>query len=88
MTACACHGPALQQCRCLVPQTIDELCQECAALIEHHEKIQLLSMVHGNLRKTLYDVESIAELPQEAAAAADLLVDNSQLLQACIFQLL
>ena len=41
-------------------QTIDELCEECAALIEHHEKIQLLSMVHGNLRKTLVDVENIA----------------------------
>ncbi len=57
----------------LVRQTIDELCEECAALIEHHDKIQLLAMVHGNLRKTLEDVENIAELPQEAAAAEELL---------------
>lgn len=62
-------------------QTIDELCEECSALIEHHEKIQLLSIVHGNLRKTLVDVENIAELPQEAAAAEDLLQDNSRLLE-------
>ncbi len=62
-------------------QTIDELCEECAALIEHHDKIQLLSMVQGNLRKTLVDVENIAELPQEAAAAEELLADNTQLLQ-------
>ena len=70
-----------QRPACFAPQTIDELCEECAALIEHHEKIQLLSLVHGNLRKTLVDVENIAELPQEASAAEDLLQDNSRLLE-------
>lgn len=70
-----------QRPACCASQTIDELCEECAALIEHHEKIQLLSLVHGNLRKTLVDVENIAELPQEASAAEDLLQDNSRLLE-------
>lgn len=70
-----------QRPACFTTQTIDELCEECAALIEHHEKIQLLSLVHGNLRKTLVDVENIAELPQEASAAEDLLQDNSRLLE-------
>lgn len=32
---------------------IDELCTECSALIENHEKIQVLSSVHYNLGKTL-----------------------------------
>ena len=70
-----------QRSACFTTQTIDELCEECTALIEHHEKIQLLSLVHGNLRKTLVDVENIAELPQEASAAEDLLQDNSRLLE-------
>ena len=34
-------------------QVIDQLCSECASLIENHEKIQLLSAVHYNLGKTL-----------------------------------
>ena len=34
-------------------QVIDQLCNECASLIENHEKIQLLSAVHYNLGKTL-----------------------------------
>ena len=32
---------------------IDKLCTECSALIENHEKIQVLSAVHYNLGKTL-----------------------------------
>ena len=32
---------------------IDKLCTECSALIENHEKIQILSAVHYNLGKTL-----------------------------------
>ncbi len=34
-------------------QMIDKLCTECSALIENHEKIQILSAVHYNLGKTL-----------------------------------
>ena len=38
---------------CCSLQVIDQLCSECASLIENHEKIQLLSAVHYNLGKTL-----------------------------------
>lgn len=62
-------------------QEINALCDECSSLIESHEKIQLLSMVHYNLGKTLEDVENIAALPAEAAAAEQMLRDDYQLLQ-------
>jgi hypothetical protein len=61
---------------------IDMLCTECSSLIEHHEKIQVLSAVHYNLGKTLQDVENIAALPNEAAEAEELLCDDTNLLQA------
>ena len=61
---------------------IDFLCTECANLIEHHEKIQVLSAVHYNLGKTLQDVENIVALPQEAASAETMLKEDIQLLQA------
>lgn len=32
---------------------ITQLCAECQSLIDCHDKIQLLSAVHTNLRKTL-----------------------------------
>lgn len=38
-------------------------------------------MVHYNLGKTLEDVENIAALPAEAAAAEAMLQDDYQLLQ-------
>lgn len=60
---------------------IDKLCTECSALIENHEKIQILSAVHYNLGKTLQDVENIVALPNEAAEAEEMLKDDSQLLQ-------
>lgn len=63
-------------------QVIDRLCTECSSLIEHHEKIQVLSAVHYNLGKTLQDVENIAALPNEAAEAEELLCDDTNLLQA------
>ncbi len=65
-------------------QEIDALCTECSSLIENHDKIQLLSMVHYNLGKTLADVENIAALPAEAAEAEHMLKDDYQLIQASI----
>ena len=62
-------------------QDIDRLCTECASLIDHHEKIAVLSAVHYNLGKTLRDVENIVALPHEAAEAEDMLRDETQLLQ-------
>ena len=43
-------------------QMIDKLCTECSALIENHEKIQILSAVHYNLSKTL-QVRQHSEVP-------------------------
>lgn len=43
-------------------QMIDKLCTECSALIENHEKIQILSAVHYNLGKTL-QVRQHSEVP-------------------------
>ena len=71
----------LSQNACPPSQGINALCAECSSLIENHEKIQLLSMVHYNLGKTLEDVENIAALPAEAAAAEAMLQDDYQLLQ-------
>ena len=48
---CCCARQPVLSCHAL--QTIDQLCTECSALIENHEKIQLLSAVHYNLGKTL-----------------------------------
>lgn len=67
-------------------QEIDALCTECSSLIENHEKIQLLSMVHYNLGKTLADVENIAALPAEAAEAEHMLKDDYQLIQVVDLQ--
>ena len=81
-----CIAPLGITCRCFLSsnaQEIDALCTECSSLIENHEKIQLLSMVHYNLGKTLADVENIAALPAEAAEAELMLRDDSQLIQAC-----
>lgn len=60
---------------------ITALCAECQSLIDCHDKIQLLSAVHGNLRKTLQDVENIAALPAEAAEAEEMLKNDANLLQ-------
>ena len=62
-------------------QVIDTLCTECASLIEHHEKIQVLSAVHYNLGKTLLDVENIVALPHEAGSAEAMLREDVQLMQ-------
>jgi len=77
--ASAVEGVAATQ---LAFQVIDELCQDCAALIEHHAKIQLLGMIQSNLFKTLFDAENIAELPHDALAAEKLLTTNDHLFQA------
>ena len=85
--ACAVLHPA--SCvitACLLPavlQDIDELCTECSALIQHHDKIKVLSAVHYNLGKTLQDVSNISELPAMAEDAEKLLSNDELLLQAC-----
>ena len=65
-------------------QVIDTLCTECASLIEHHEKIQVLSAVHYNLGKTLQDVQNIVALPNEASHAEAMLREDVQLLEVTL----
>lgn len=60
------------------------MCTECASLIEHHEKIQVLSAVHYNLGKTLLDVENIVALPHEAGSAEAMLREDVQLMQVIL----
>ncbi len=52
---------------------IDALCEECAALIDCHEKVRRLAGVHHNLRRALRDAEAIAALPGMARDAEELL---------------
>ena len=56
-------------------QMIDKLCTECSALIENHEKIQILSAVHYNLGKTL----QVGLQPQElhAVVSASLEINSN-----------
>ena len=62
-------------------QVIDSLCTECANLIEHHDKIRVLSNVHYNLRKTLKDVHDIVSLPHGASSAEAMLENDEQLMK-------
>ena len=62
-------------------QDIDELCTECSSLIQHHDKIKVLSAVHYNLGKTLQDVSNISDLPAMAEDAEKLLSNDELLLQ-------
>lgn len=45
---------------------IDKLCAECSDLIQHHDKIKLLSLTHGNVKKVLTEIQDIIELPDHA----------------------
>uniref|UniRef100_A0A061QZB5 Exocyst complex component 3 n=1 Tax=Tetraselmis sp. GSL018 TaxID=582737 RepID=A0A061QZB5_9CHLO len=53
--------------------SIVELCAECDRLIEHQEKIRLLSTVSTNLRRIVRDVEGISAIPGKAGRARELL---------------
>ena len=59
-------------------QMIDKLCTECSALIENHEKIQILSAVHYNLGKTLQVGLHFEELHVVVSASTDI---NSNILR-------
>mmetsp|Transcript_19085 Transcript_19085/g.53180 ORF Transcript_19085/g.53180 Transcript_19085/m.53180 type:complete len:779 (+) Transcript_19085:187-2523(+) len=60
---------------------IVDLCAECDRLIEHQEKIRLLSTVNTNLTRVVQDVEGISAIPAKANCAIDLL-NNNQLAEA------
>lgn len=58
-------------------QMIDKLCTECSALIENHEKIQILSAVHYNLGKTLQVGQHLQKLHAVVSASIEI---NSNIL--------
>eukprot|EP00271_Cylindrocystis_brebissonii_P002923 TRINITY_DN13676_c0_g1_i1.p1 TRINITY_DN13676_c0_g1~~TRINITY_DN13676_c0_g1_i1.p1 ORF type:complete len:735 (+),score=196.15 TRINITY_DN13676_c0_g1_i1:510-2714(+) len=62
-------------------KTIEELCEECAHLIENHNQIQLLSIVRNNLNTTLKDVEGMLSISKEAAEARQSLSDPRELIK-------
>lgn len=61
---------------------IDKLCTECSALIENHEKIQILSAVHYNLGKTLQVGQHLKEV--HAVVSASVVIKRSILHQMLV----
>eukprot|EP00245_Coleochaete_scutata_P006821 TRINITY_DN21604_c0_g1_i1.p1 TRINITY_DN21604_c0_g1~~TRINITY_DN21604_c0_g1_i1.p1 ORF type:complete len:745 (-),score=193.89 TRINITY_DN21604_c0_g1_i1:256-2490(-) len=60
---------------------INQLCLECKTLIEHHDRIKLLSNARNNLNTTLKDIEGMMSISVEAADARDSLSDDRELLR-------
>eukprot|EP00882_Tetradesmus_deserticola_P028569 GHRQ01031833.1.p1 GENE.GHRQ01031833.1~~GHRQ01031833.1.p1 ORF type:complete len:185 (+),score=92.86 GHRQ01031833.1:43-597(+) len=52
---------------------IDELCGECATLVENHDKIRALSHAHRNVQQVLEELGDIIDLPMRAAAVEELM---------------
>ncbi|GMH41556.1 hypothetical protein BSKO_09466 [Bryopsis sp. KO-2023] len=63
-------------------EQIDRLCNECTSLIENHEKIQMLSVTHHNVTKTLEEIDNIIKLPDDAELAEEMLEDDAKLVDA------
>ena len=63
-------------------EQIDRLCEECASLVENHEKIQELAVAHHNVAKTLCEIDDIIDLPSNAGYAEEMLTDDALLLEA------
>lgn len=59
---------------------IDALCEEeGAGLADHHVLIRDLAVMRVNLARTIADAEAILSLPEQAAAATDMLSDERNL---------
>ena len=56
------------------------LCEECDRLIDHQDKIKVLSMTHANLQKVLAEIEDIVVLPSRADMVLGLMDDPANLL--------
>ena len=63
-------------------EQIDSLCEECASLVENHEKIQELAIAHHNIARSLLEIDDIIDLPSNAAIAEEMLMDDGLLLEA------
>lgn len=48
-------------------------------MIENHEKIQMLSITHHNVAKTLEEIDNIIDLPSNANIAEEMLEDEGLL---------
>ena len=58
------------------------LCEECDSLIDHQDKIKVLSLTHANLQKVLAELEDIVVLPSRADMVLGLLEDPVNILPA------
>ena len=56
------------------------LCEECDSLIDHQDKIKVLSLTHANLHKVLAELEDIVVLPSRADMVLGLMDDPANLL--------
>ncbi|KAG2492926.1 hypothetical protein HYH03_008836 [Edaphochlamys debaryana] len=55
---------------------IDRLCAECADLVQHHDKIKLLALTHGNMKRVLSEIDDIIDLPYRAERCWELLMED------------
>jgi exocyst complex component 3 len=58
------------------------LCEECSRLIDHQDKIKVLSLTHSNIHKVLSELEDIVVLPSRAEMVLGLLEDPANILPA------
>lgn len=58
---------------------IEGLCEESTRLVEHQDRIQILSSTSTNLTAVIRDTEAIIALPREAATAEQLLQTDANL---------
>mmetsp|Transcript_30706 Transcript_30706/g.68015 ORF Transcript_30706/g.68015 Transcript_30706/m.68015 type:complete len:793 (+) Transcript_30706:137-2515(+) len=61
---------------------IHALCEECSRLVDHQDKIRVLSLTHSNIQKVLSEIEDIVVLPKRAKMVLKLLEDPANLLSA------
>ena len=58
------------------------LCEECSRLIDHQDRIKVLSLTHSNVRKVLNEIEDIVGLPGRADKVVSIMDDPANLLPA------
>lgn len=62
--------------------SIHRLCSECTSLVDHQDKIRVLSQTHANLQKVLAEIKDIIDLPDRAEVVLGLLDDPANILPA------
>ena len=61
---------------------INALCEECSSLIDHQDRIKVLSIANSNMKKVLAEIEDIVVLPSRADMVLNLLDDPAYILPA------